>query len=79
MKNIQEIILKSGRTGKLILGDEEIDVCVVSTHTKISQREDFTDSKGAVHKGKNYAITHLDIELYGKDFCGASNGTLWGE
>lgn len=35
VKNIQEILMKCGGTGKLIMGNEEIDIIVISAESKI--------------------------------------------
>lgn len=52
MKNIQEILIKCGGVGKLILGDEEIDISVTDIKSRLSQLDGYIDCYGERHKGE---------------------------
>lgn len=64
MKNIQEILLKCGGVGKLILGDEEIEISVISSKSIIQQIDGFRD--------ENMICTSLEVGIFGDDFCRVS-------
>lgn len=69
MKNIQEILIKCGGTGKLILGDEEIEVSVTDIKSKLQKIDGFRDCYGKQHEGENMIATYLEIGLWRDDFC----------
>lgn len=69
MKNIQEILLKCGGIGKLKLGDEEMDVSVISTNSGIRRLDGYTDCFGNKHEGKEIIGTHLEVCVWGDEFC----------
>ena len=69
MKNIQEILIKCSGAGKLILGDEEIDVSVTDIKSKLQKFEGFRDCYGQQHEGENIISTFLEVGLFGEEFC----------
>lgn len=69
MKNIQEILIKCNGVGKLILGDEEIDISVTDIKSKLQKINGFRDCYGKQHEGENMIATYLEIGLCGDDFC----------
>lgn len=69
MKNIQELLLQCGGVGKLILGDEEIDISVTDIKSKLQKIDGFRDCCGKQHEGENMIATYLEIGLWGDDFC----------
>ena len=73
MKNIQEILLKCGGIGKLILGDEEIDVSVNNAKSKVHHIDGYTDVYNKKNDGTDIVFTTLDVTLCGDDFCKAGD------
>lgn len=72
MKNIQEILLKCGGIGKLILGDEEIDISVISSKSSIQIMEGYRDTENNFH-AEDMICTTLEIGIFGDDFCRAED------
>lgn len=68
MKNIQEILIKCGGIGKLILGDEEIEVSVTDIKSKLKKYDGYRDCYGVPHEGENIIFTHLEVALFGDEF-----------
>ncbi len=68
MKNIQEILLKSGGNGRLILGDEVIDVNVKSLKSSIQRVSGYRDMDGECHDSENIVLTELEVHILGEDF-----------
>lgn len=69
MKNIQEILIKCGGVGKLILGEEEIDISVTDIKSKLSQLNGYIDCYGKRHEGEKMITTYLEVGLWGDDYC----------
>lgn len=69
MKNIQEILIKCGGIGKLILGDEEIEISVTDVKSNLQKMGGFRDRYGKQHEGENIVATYLEVGLWGDDFC----------
>lgn len=68
MKNIQEILLKCNGKGKLKLGDEEIDIDVISVNSKINKLCDYRDCTGTPHDGKRYIMTRIEVSVIDDEF-----------
>lgn len=71
MKNIQEILLKCDGIGKLILGDEEIEVRVIDAKSKLSSLSGYRNALGRMEKEESIIYTHLEVSLCDNDFCRA--------
>ena len=69
MKNIQEILIKCGENGKLILGDEEIDVSITDIKSKLQKIGGYKDCYGKQCGGGNMIVTYLEVALCSSDFC----------
>lgn len=74
MKNIQEILIKCNGIGKLILGDEEIEVSITDVKSKLQKLEGYRDCYGKQHEGENIITTYLEIGLYGDCYCRIAGG-----
>lgn len=68
MKNIQEILLKCGGKGKLVLGDEEIDISVAEINSKMRSLEGYINADGTTKKGEMFIFTSLEVCLFGDDY-----------
>lgn len=72
MKNIQEILLKCGGAGKLVLGDEEINISVTEVKSKVQHLDGCRNAFGEIEAGDNIIYTNLEILLCENDFCFAN-------
>lgn len=73
MKNIQEILLKCGGIGKLILGDEEIDISVTDVKSKLQHLDGYRNACGEMEERESIIYTSLEVMLCENDFCGTGD------
>ena len=71
MKNIQEILLKCDGIGKLILGDEEIQISVTDVKSKLHNLDRYRNACGEMEGGDSIINTSLEVMLCENDFCRA--------
>lgn len=69
MKNLQEILLKCGGFGRLILGDEEIDIRIISSKSSIQKLDGYRDTNCDYHAEEDMICTILEVGILGNDFC----------